>query len=97
MKIGYYAIVEKDRKDPGFYNVSFPDIYPGVTFGKSFDDAIFMAKDLLKLMVEEAPHQCFPPKDYGGLRKEFPKRHLEYIEVDADLTAYEAYQKSKEK
>ena len=88
MKIGYYAIIEKDRRDKGFYSVAFPNIFPGVTCGESYDDAVYMAKDLLVMMLTEAPRQCYDPEPYENLRKDYPKRHLVYIEVDVDLSEY---------
>ena len=84
MKYSYYAIFEKDKDDPSFINVTFPDIIPGVTCGDSFDDALYMAKDLLKLMLKEAPNQCFPPTSLEKLKIEFPGKEFVLVEVEID-------------
>lgn len=82
MKIAYPAIFEKDHEEPQFINVTFPDIWPGVTFGEGMDDAIFMAKDLLKLMLEEAPAQCEKPSTLEQTQTNFPDKIVMMIEVD---------------
>lgn len=49
--LSYYAIFDPAKE--GGYNVSFPD-FPGcVTFGRSFEEAKEMAKEVLKLWLEE--------------------------------------------
>ena len=51
----YFAVFEPAEK--GGYNVSFPD-FPGcVTFGKDFEEAKKMAKDVLELWLEELASQ----------------------------------------
>ena len=58
----YFAVF--DPAPEGGYNVSFPD-FPGcVTFGKNFEEAKKMAKEILELWMEELTSQ----------RKEIPKR-----------------------
>ena len=47
----YYAVF--DPADEGGYNVSFPD-FPGCfTFGRTFEEATQMAKEVLELWLEE--------------------------------------------
>ncbi|MDP2704296.1 MAG: type II toxin-antitoxin system HicB family antitoxin [bacterium] len=49
--LSYYAIF--DPAEEGGYNISFPD-FPGcVTFGKTFEEARQMAKEVLELWLEE--------------------------------------------
>ena len=80
----YPAIFSVDKDDPNWVNVQFPDIYPGVTCGEGMDDAIYMAKDLLRLMLTSAPNQCFPPTKLDKLRKEYPGATIIMIEVEND-------------
>ena len=62
----YYAVFEPAEE--GGFNVSFPD-FPGcVTFGKNFEEAKKMAKEVLELWLEELasqkqyiPHRTFHP------------------------------------
>ena len=82
MKYFYYAIFKKDEQNPEYINVTFPDIVPGVTFGDSFEDAVYMAKDLLKLMLKEAPQQCFPPTSLEKLKEEYPDETFVLIDVE---------------
>lgn len=80
----YPAIFSEDPEDPGWINVSFPDIDAGVTCGTDMDNAIFMAKDLLHLMLTTAPKQCHGPTPLEDLRKEFPGANIIMIEVEVD-------------
>ena len=51
----YYAVFEPAEE--GGFNVSFPD-FPGcVTFGKNFEEAKKMAKEVLELWLEELASQ----------------------------------------
>ena len=84
MKYVYPAVFSVDLKDPEYIGVQFPDIIPGVTFGDSFDDAMFMAKDLLKLMLTEAPQQCFPPSTIERVQKEYPGKRVVLVEVEIE-------------
>ncbi|MEK7618258.1 MAG: type II toxin-antitoxin system HicB family antitoxin [Patescibacteria group bacterium] len=58
----YFAIFEPAEE--GGFNVSFPD-FPGcVTFGKNFEHAKEMAKEVLELWIEElnANRQLIPKR-----------------------------------
>ena len=51
----YFAIFELAKE--GGFNVSFPD-FPGcITFGKNFEEAKKMAKEVLELWLEELASQ----------------------------------------
>lgn len=51
----YFAMFEPTEE--GGFNVSFPD-FPGcVTFGKNFEHAKLMAKEVLELWIEELTSQ----------------------------------------
>lgn len=76
----YYAIF--DEAEEGGYNVTFPDIFGGVTCGDDFDDAVFMAKDLLLTMLTNAKGQCFGPSSKEKMEKLFPDKKLVEIEVE---------------
>lgn len=54
----YFAIFEPAEE--GGFNVSFPD-FPGcVTFGKNFEEAKKMAREILELWLEELTSQKQP-------------------------------------
>lgn len=76
----YIAIFEEAEE--GGYNVTFPDIFGGVTCGDSFEDAVYMAKDLLLIMLTSAKGQCFEPSSKEKMEKLFPDKKLVEIEVD---------------
>ena len=80
----YPAVFTVDKEDVGWVNVKFPDIFAGVTCGKGMDEAIFMAKDLLKLMLTDSPKQCLPPSRIEDVKKEFPGAVVIMIEVEID-------------
>jgi antitoxin HicB len=48
----YPARFERDRRS-GSYTVTFPDFDWGVTQGDDLDDAMFMARDVLKILIED--------------------------------------------
>lgn len=82
MKVSYPAIFREDKEDPSWINVSFPDIWGGVTCGKGMDDALYMAEDLLKLMLETAPIQCERPSSFEETQKNFPNELIKMVTVD---------------
>lgn len=55
----YYAIFEAEGDA---FNVSFPDLDGGFTFGENMHDALYMAKDLLEgwLILAEDDDEQFP-------------------------------------
>lgn len=79
--ISYPTIMEKDEESDG-WNVTVPDIFGGVTCGDDFESAINMAKDMIKLMLIEAPGQCFSPKSLIETQRNFPDKLVIMIEVD---------------
>ena len=81
MKYVYPAIFK--RSDDGeFTEVDFPDIICGVTCGTSYENAIFMAQDLLKLMILEVPNQVMKPSKIEDLITKYPNEKIVMIEVD---------------
>ena len=82
--IKYPAIFEIDKEDKEFINVTIPDIFGAVTFGKGMDDAMYMAKDLLKLMIKEAPNQCMPPHTLEETKENFPDKTVLMVEIEID-------------
>lgn len=78
--ISYPAILTKDEESDG-WNVVVPDIFGGVTCGSDYDSAILMAKDMIELMLKEAPSQCFPPKTLEETQNNFPRDIVVMIEV----------------
>ena len=79
--ISYPAILTKDEESDG-WNVVVPDIFGGVTCGSDYDSAILMAKDMIELMLKEAPSQCFPPKTLEETQNNFPCDIVVMIEVE---------------
>ena len=43
-----------------------------------------MAKDMIKLMLNEAPFQCFIPKTISQTKENFPDKEVIMIEVELD-------------
>lgn len=82
--VEYPAIFRKDEENPAYINVSFPDIFAGNTFGEGIDDAMYMAKDLLKMMLEEIPEQCMPPHTLEETQKNFPNEQVLMVQVEID-------------
>lgn len=76
----YIAIFEEAEE--GGYNVTFPDIFGGVTCGDSFEDAVYMAKGLLLIMLTSAKGQCFEPSSKEKMEKLFPDKKLVEISVE---------------
>lgn len=82
MKYVYPVILEADEENPDWINVTVPDIFGGVTCGKGEEDALFMAKDLIRLMLAQAPAQCGPPTPIDKARMLFPNERIVAVEVD---------------
>lgn len=78
MTYAYPIVLETDGD---VVNVTVPDIFGAVTFGYGEADAIAMAKDLIKLMLRQAPAQCFPPKSLEYTQKNFPNAKVVTVEV----------------
>jgi|SRR5579872_3092949 len=47
----YTVVITPDREDPGAFNVSVPAFAEIATFGTSVEEAKFMARDALELVV----------------------------------------------
>ena len=84
MTFEYPAVFTVDKEDPGWINVKFPDILCGVTCGKGMDNAIYMAKDLLHLMLTTAPKQCYGASKIEDIKKNYPGAVIVLIEVEVD-------------
>lgn len=80
-RISYPTIIEKDEESDG-WNVTVPDIFGGVTCGDDYESAIYMAKDMIRIMLTEAPGQCFPPKTLEETQANFPDKEVIMVEVD---------------
>ena len=77
----YPAVFEKEGDG---YNVTVPDIFGGVTCGDNYEDALKMAEDMVKMMLIEAPGQCFKPKSLEETKKNFPNNIVVLIRVEID-------------
>ncbi len=80
MKYLYPVILEPDAS--GGFCVTVPDIFGGVTCGEDEADAIFMAKDLIRLMLTEAPAQCNPPRTLEETQRSFKCKRVVAVEVE---------------
>ena len=84
MKYIYPAIFRQDRDDSKWWNVSIPDVWGAVTCGDSFENAIFMAKDVLKCIYEMAPKSFKYPTSIEETKKNFPGEIVVPIEIELD-------------
>ena len=84
MKVFYSAIFRRDKEDPKWWNVSIPDVWGAVTCGDSFENAKYMAKDLLKTIYRLAPEQLGFPTTLEEIKKYFPEDIVEVVEVEID-------------
>lgn len=82
MKYIYPALFENNNDEDMSVSVTFPDIFGGVTCGKNFDDAMFMAKDLLKILLTTAPAQCENPSTIEQMKCNFPNKQIVMVEVE---------------
>ena len=82
MKFIYAAIIRKDEEDPKWWNVSIPDVWGAVTCGDSFENAVFMAHDLLKVMSEASPRAFGHPTPIEETKENFPGEQVVPIEVE---------------
>ncbi|WP_290748144.1 type II toxin-antitoxin system HicB family antitoxin [Exiguobacterium sp. UBA3968] len=91
----YYAVLTKIEEDEGFsdegndgYDVSFPDLNNVFTYGETYEHALFMAKDVLELMLESmlTHGETFNnPSTLQQLNLNDSKEvHVELIEVDVE-------------
>ena len=87
MKYIYPAVFIYNTDEPDMpYDVKFPDILGGMTCGTSFENALYMAKDLLKSMLMHAPLQCLPPSTYTEIKEQYPDHRIVMVEVEIGET-----------
>lgn len=82
MKYTYYALFDTDKDDPTATNVTFPDIFCGVTCGYGEENTMFMAQDLLRSMLQIAPEQCGVPSSKDKMKALFPDRRIVRVTVE---------------
>lgn len=84
MKYSFPAVFEVDKEDKNFINVSFPDILGAVTFGVGKEDAIVMAKDALKSLLEYDYVKNITPTSLEQTKQNFKNEdvEIELIEVE---------------
>lgn len=74
------AIVPEKVEDGGGYSVYFPDVPEAVTGGTTIEEAIFMAEDVLRMVLQ----------DLAGEKKEIPlPSSLEVVQRKAKATRQE--------
>ena len=84
MKYSFPAIFERDKDNSEFVNVTFPDLWGVVTFGKDLDNVRFMAKDVLKTMLKFEYIRETMPKTLSETKANFPDKLEELVEVEFD-------------
>ena len=83
-RYSFPIILRPDPEEEDIYNVEVLDMFPGVTFGKGIDDALYMAKDLIELMVSQAPGQTRIPMSKEQAEKEKPGEAIYMIDIEID-------------
>jgi len=65
----YVAVFEEDKEDGG-YIVTFPSLQGCITYGKTIEKALYMAKDVLKLYALDFKENKVPfPVEKNSLLK----------------------------
>lgn len=82
MKYRFPAIFEQDLENPQYINVTIPDIIGAVTFGEGEEEAMNMAKDLLKSMLEFDYVKNTNPSTLEQTQKNFPDKKILMVEVE---------------
>ena len=82
MKYSFPAIFEEDAEDPKLINVTIPDIIGAVTFGEGEEEAMNMAKDLLKSMLEFDYVKNTKPTSLEQTQQNFPDKKIVMVEVE---------------
>lgn len=83
-RYSYPALFIPETESESGINVVFPDIFGGVTCGDDEEDALYMAKDLLRMMLTECPGQCRPPKPLKFTQANFPEDRVVLVTVYID-------------
>lgn len=85
MHYHFYATLKKEENST-YYNVKIPNIIGAVTCGDSYENAMIMAYDLLKYVLEEniSNAQYVTPSSYEEILKYYPETD-EIIELSYDL------------
>ena len=78
----YPAIFRKSKSASGMWNVSVPDVFGAVTCGRTYEEAVEMAKDLLRCIYAESPHQFLSPKSLEETQSNFPNELVKIIETE---------------
>lgn len=86
MKFSFPAVFKVALDDDFGYDVDFPDIIGGVTCGEDMEDSIYMAKDVLKLLLEENANnaQKCKPSSIEKLKEKYPNDIIKLIEVEIE-------------
>lgn len=85
MHYHFYATLKKEENST-YYNVKIPNIIGAVTCGDSYENAMIMAYDLLKYVLEEniSNAQYVTSSSYEEILKYYPEAD-EIIELCYDL------------
>ncbi len=85
MKYIFPAVFTTDKYDSQYINVIFPDLQGCVTFGVGMEDAIYMAKDALKTMLDCDASSChISPSNPFDVQRAYPDGLVMLICVDID-------------
>lgn len=86
MKYSFLAVFSVDKYDAKWINVVFPDLPGAVTCGVGREDAMFMAKDLLRTIIEEniIDISIVKPSSEKTIRELYPDGDIVTITYDSD-------------
>lgn len=85
MHYKFYAVFIKEKDSPD-YNVIFPNIVGGRTCGVNYQNAIYMANDLLKMMLEDNINNAQHPLSLTleQIKEMYPEGEIKEFEIDID-------------
>ena len=82
MKYSYPAIFEEDAENPEYICVTIPDVEGAITFGFGEENALAMAKDLLREMLVFSSNKCGTPHTLEEALEFYPSKNVVMIDVE---------------
>lgn len=97
MEFTFPAVFEENKEKESYINVSFPDILEASTFGVGKEEAVFMAKKLLKTLAKDGELENVTPSELESVKEKFSSCDVELITVEVAITDDEKILKSAKK